>query len=71
MNDALPPPDPGAIAGYVEAAAPLLGLALDAGRLAAVTAAFVVVCRIAAPALAAGTGVRAEPAAVFRPDPVS
>jgi 1-carboxybiuret hydrolase subunit AtzG-like len=57
-------PDPNEIAAYVRAAAPLAGLALDAEREAAVIAAFALVCRIAAPALAYPLPRIAEPPAI-------
>ncbi len=58
------PPDDAAIAAYVRAAAPLAGLALDTAREAAVIAAFALVCRIAAPALAYPLPRLAEPPAI-------
>jgi hypothetical protein len=54
-------------AAHVAAAAPAVGLTLDAARQARVAAALALVVRIAAPALAVSVPVEAEPAAVFRP----
>ena len=64
------PVDPAAdlaAAAHVAAAAPLVGLALDAARQARVAAAFVLVTRIAAPALAVPLEPGMEPAPGFRP----
>lgn len=52
------------IAAYVKAAAPVAGLALDPEREEAVIAAFALVCRIAAPALAYKLPRIAEPPAI-------
>ncbi|MCO6418155.1 DUF4089 domain-containing protein [Siccirubricoccus sp. KC 17139] len=54
-------------AAHVAAAAPAVGLALDATRQARVAAALALVVRIAGPALAVDLPVEAEPAPVFRP----
>jgi hypothetical protein len=54
-------------AAYVAAAAPLVGLALDADRQARVAAALALVVRVAAPALAIPVTPADEPAPVFRP----
>jgi hypothetical protein len=52
------------IAAYVKAAASFAGLALDPEREEAVIAAFALVCRIAAPALAYKLPRIAEPPAI-------
>jgi len=54
-------------AAHVAAAAPAVGLALDAARQAKVAAAVALVVRIGGPALAVPVPVEAEPAPVFRP----
>jgi len=54
-------------AAHVAAAAPMVGLVLDAGRQARVAAALALVMRIAAPALAVPLPETAEPAPVYRP----
>lgn len=54
-------------AAHVAAAAPAVGLALDAARQAKVAAALALVVRIGGPALAVQVPVEAEPAPVFRP----
>ena len=54
-------------AAYVAAAAPAVGLALDATRQAQVAAAFALVARIAAQALAVPLTEADEPAPVYRP----
>ncbi|WP_043363322.1 AtzG-like protein [Belnapia sp. F-4-1] len=54
-------------AAHVAAAAPAVGLALDAARQARVAAAFALVVRIAAPALAVPLTEADEPAPVYRP----
>jgi hypothetical protein len=54
-------------AAHVAAAAPAVGLTLDAARQARVAAALALVVRIAAPALAVSVPVEAGPAAMFRP----
>jgi hypothetical protein len=54
-------------AAHVAAAAPAVGLVLDAERQARVAAAFVLVVRIAAPVLAVPLVETVEPAPVFRP----
>ncbi|MDN3566871.1 DUF4089 domain-containing protein [Paeniroseomonas aquatica] len=54
-------------AAHVAAAAPLVGLTLDAARQARVAAAFALVAQIAAPALAVPLAPADEPAPVFRP----
>ncbi|HUA76356.1 MAG TPA: AtzG-like protein [Acetobacteraceae bacterium] len=64
MTDAPAPPDAAAIASYVRAAAPLAGLALDPERERAVIAAFALVSRIAAPALAYPLPRMTEPPAI-------
>lgn len=51
---------------YVTAMAPALGFDLSAERNVEVAAAFAVVLRVAAPALAMTVPVQTEPAAVFR-----
>ena len=60
-------PEPFDPAAHVAAAAPLVGLALDAARQARVAAAFALVASIAAPALAVPLELAMEPAPVFRP----
>lgn len=57
-------PEPDDIAAYVKAAAPFAGLALNSEREEAVIAAFALVCRIAAPALAYKLPRIAEPPAI-------
>ena len=52
---------------YVTAAAPLMGLALTPDRVEQVAAAFALVLRIGAPALAFTLPPEAEPAPVFTP----
>jgi len=64
MTGAPTPPDEAAIASYVRAAAPLAGLALDPEREEAVIAAFTLVCRVAAPALAYSLPRLTEPPAI-------
>ena len=64
MSAGAPPPDAFSVAAYVKAAALLAGLSLDAEREAAVAAAFALVCRIAAPALAYPLPRVAEPPAI-------
>ena len=54
-------------AAHVAAAAPLVGLRLDAARQAQVAAALAMVVRTAAPALAIPLDPADEPAPVFRP----
>ncbi|MBL6458600.1 DUF4089 domain-containing protein [Belnapia sp. T6] len=54
-------------AAHVAATAPALGLRLDAARQARVAAAFALVAKIAAPALAVPLTEADEPAPVFRP----
>ena len=54
-------------AAHVAATAPAVGLALDATRQARVAAAFALVIRIAAPALAVPLTEADEPAPVYRP----
>jgi len=54
-------------AAHVAAAAPAVGLALDAARQARVAAAFALVVRIGAPAFAVAVGPADEPAPVYRP----
>jgi hypothetical protein len=54
-------------AAHVAAAAPLVGLRLDAERQARVAAALALVARIAAPALAVPVTESDEPAPVYRP----
>jgi hypothetical protein len=54
-------------AAHVAAAAPMVGLRLDAERQAKVAAALALVVRVAAPALAVELTERDEPAPVFRP----
>ena len=54
-------------AAHVAAAAPAVGLVLDAARQAQVAAAFALVARIAGPALAVPLAPEDEPAPVFRP----
>lgn len=64
MPDQPPPID---AAAHVAAAAPLVGLTLDANRQARVAEAFALVARIAAPALAVPLEPAMEPAPVFTP----
>jgi len=52
---------------YVAAAAPLVGLAFTPERVEQVAAAFALVVRIGAPALARGVPAEVEPAPVFTP----
>lgn len=61
--------DPGRFdpAAHVAAAAPAVGLALDAARQARVAAALALVARVAAPALTLPLDETAEPAPVFCP----
>jgi hypothetical protein len=54
-------------AAHVAAAAPAVGLALDAARKARVAAAFALIARVAAPALAVPLTEAEEPAPVYRP----
>lgn len=54
-------------AAHVSAAAPAVGLVLDAERQARVAAALALVVRIAAPALGVPLAETDEPAPVFRP----
>jgi hypothetical protein len=54
-------------AAHVAAAAPMVGLVLDAERQARVAAALALVVRIAAPALAVTVTETDEPAPVYRP----
>jgi hypothetical protein len=54
-------------AAHVAAAAPMVGLKLDAARQAKVAAALALVVRTAAPALAVALAPSDEPAPVFRP----
>jgi Protein of unknown function (DUF4089) len=54
-------------AAHVAAAAPLVGLRLDAERQARAAAALALVARIAAPALAVPVTESDEPAPVYRP----
>lgn len=54
-------------AAHVAAAAPAVGLTLDAARQARVAAALALVVRVAAPALVIGLPETTEPAPVFRP----
>jgi hypothetical protein len=61
MDEAFDPAD------YVRAAASLQGLNLDEAETQRVIAAFALVMRFAAPALAWPAGPEVEPAAVFRP----
>jgi hypothetical protein len=60
-------PEPIDSAAHVAAAAPLVGLTLDADRQARVAAAFALVAQVAAPALAVPLEPANEPAPVFRP----
>lgn len=52
---------------YVTAAAPALGLQFPPERLAEIAAAFALVARVAAPALALAVAADVEPAPVFTP----
>jgi hypothetical protein len=54
-------------AAHVAAAAPLVGLTLDAERQAKVAAALALIVRVAAPALAVPVAETDEPAPVYRP----
>jgi hypothetical protein len=68
MEEPLPMLDPDFDpAAHVAAAAPMVGLKLDAARQAKVAAALALVVRTAAPALALALAPSDEPAPVFRP----
>lgn len=63
----MPHPDSFDPHAYVAAAAPLLGLTLDASRAARVAEALALVIRTARPALECPVTPQDEPAPVFRP----